>query len=67
MSDHLDGFVPSPCIGICTMEGDFCAGCYRTLDEIASWSSLSNEQKRATVAELEKRKELDREGKLRPS
>lgn len=24
----------SPCIGVCRMEGDRCAGCHRTLDEI---------------------------------
>ena len=25
----------SPCVGICIMEGDYCIGCGRTIDEIA--------------------------------
>lgn len=50
MSDHPK----SPCINICVMhpvEG-ICAGCYRTLDEIAAWGSLSAEAQRAILAKL---------------
>ena len=40
--------VPSPCISVCTMNPDtgLCNGCYRTLDEIAAWSGLSDSDKR---------------------
>jgi predicted Fe-S protein YdhL (DUF1289 family) len=32
----------SPCIGICLVnESGLCEGCFRTLDEIASWRSYS--------------------------
>lgn len=34
--------VPSPCISVCRMDPstELCEGCWRTLDEIASWSAL---------------------------
>lgn len=50
--------VYSPCIAVCTMDmdGDFCIGCRRTLQEISTWPSLSDEQKMAIIAKLEQRK-----------
>jgi len=33
-----------------------CEGCYRTLDEIAAWSSLSDDEKRAVLAQLPARR-----------
>ena len=41
--------VPSPCISVCTMNADteLCNGCYRTLDEIAAWSRMGDDEKRA--------------------
>jgi uncharacterized protein len=46
--------VPSPCISVCRMHTatGWCEGCFRTLDEIAVWSALSDEDKRAVWAEL---------------
>lgn len=44
----------SPCVNICTIhptEG-LCIGCLRTLDEIAAWSKLSLDARRAIMAEL---------------
>ena len=43
-----EGPVPSPCICVCTMDPatGLCLGCYRTLDEIAAWSGLSDSDKR---------------------
>jgi predicted Fe-S protein YdhL (DUF1289 family) len=32
-----------------------CDGCLRTLDEIAAWSAMSPDQKRAVIAQLPKR------------
>ena len=39
--------VPSPCIQICAMDDRtrLCKGCWRTLDEIATWSALGNAEK----------------------
>ncbi|MGE4242189.1 DUF1289 domain-containing protein [Ramlibacter sp.] len=40
--------VPSPCLSVCRMTPDrrLCEGCFRTLDEIAAWSTMSDEDKR---------------------
>ena len=46
--------VVSPCVSICRMDPRtaLCEGCLRTIDEIARWSSLSDEGKRAILAQL---------------
>jgi predicted Fe-S protein YdhL (DUF1289 family) len=36
-----------------------CRGCYRTLDEIARWSVMSDREKTAVVAQLEQRKKIN--------
>ncbi|MDG2004882.1 MAG: DUF1289 domain-containing protein [Novosphingobium sp.] len=45
---------PSPCTGICGIEeaSGRCAGCSRTLAQIAAWSTLSAEAKRNILASL---------------
>lgn len=52
------GGVPSPCIDVCTIDeaSGLCQGCLRTLDEIADWSALSDEGKRAVHARLAQRR-----------
>jgi uncharacterized protein len=49
--------VPSPCISICAIDQvtGLCAGCLRTLDEIAAWSVLDDDEKRAVWAALPER------------
>ena len=49
--------VPSPCMSICRMDMDtgFCEGCLRTLDEIAAWGRMSEEEKREVWAQLSER------------
>ena len=38
--------VKSPCISVCALNDDgVCIGCWRTVEEIADWSALDNEQK----------------------
>ena len=49
--------IQSPCIKICvihTSEG-LCTGCYRTIEEISSWSRLSSEQRKQIIKELPNR------------
>ena len=50
--------VASPCINVCKMNPDtaLCEGCWRTLDEIAAWSGMSAEDKRAVMARLAARR-----------
>jgi predicted Fe-S protein YdhL (DUF1289 family) len=46
--------LPSPCTGVCRLDGagEACTGCKRTLDEIATWSSLTQREKAAVLASL---------------
>ena len=46
--------VESPCVGLCVInrECGYCIGCHRTGDEIARWSAMSSEERRALRAEL---------------
>lgn len=40
--------VESPCVNICTLDAHkVCIGCGRTIEEIAVWSRLDDEQRRA--------------------
>ena len=50
--------VPSPCISVCAIDAPtgLCAGCYRTLDEIAGWMGLSAGQRRQLLAQIEQRR-----------
>lgn len=51
--------VPSPCISICRMDPKtgWCEGCLRTIDEIAAWSRLDDEAKRAVWSLLAARRD----------
>lgn len=46
--------IASPCVSICVMDAPsgLCAGCYRTLAEIAGWIDFSPGQRRAIIGEL---------------
>lgn len=46
--------VGSPCTSVCTLDPTtgLCSGCLRTLDEIARWSSFSDDEKRAVLEKL---------------
>ena len=38
--------VLSPCIGVCSLGADgLCQGCLRTVDEIAAWARLSDDER----------------------
>ena len=41
--------ISTPCVRICVMEHDLCIGCGRTLDEIATWGSMPEPQRRAIM------------------
>ncbi len=51
------GEVPSPCTGVCRIEPDtgWCAGCFRTIDEITAWRALADDDRRAVWARIERR------------
>jgi predicted Fe-S protein YdhL (DUF1289 family) len=52
--------IESPCIQVCVVhpEARICTGCHRSLDEIATWSRLSPDARRAIMADLPGRAEL---------
>ena len=49
MNPPFPSNVPSPCVGVCRMNGTtgWCEGCLRTIDEIALWSQLIDRDKLA--------------------
>ncbi len=50
--------VESPCVEVCRMDPsrELCAGCWRTLDEIARWRDMSDVERGILVAELARRR-----------
>ncbi|WP_109467490.1 DUF1289 domain-containing protein [Albibacillus kandeliae] len=59
MSDEIwkRNEIESPCIKICVIHPTekLCTGCLRTMEEIARWSRLSGDERRAIMAELPER------------
>jgi len=49
--------LPSPCVSVCRMDvaEGFCAGCLRTLDEIAGWGSIDDATRRRVWRAIELR------------
>ena len=47
----------SPCQEICKLHPDMnvCLGCYRTLDEIAAWSTMTEQQQIETLKRCQQR------------
>ena len=58
MHDSAD--VASPCVSICVIDAPtgLCAGCYRTLGEIAAWIDLVPEARRAVLERANARRAL---------
>ncbi|HUH92663.1 MAG TPA: DUF1289 domain-containing protein [Casimicrobiaceae bacterium] len=50
--------VTSPCVSVCVIDAPtgLCAGCYRTLGEIAAWIDLSAAERRSVLATLPERR-----------
>lgn len=46
--------IESPCIRVCVVHPTerICVGCYRSIEEIAGWSRMSPEDRRALMADL---------------
>lgn len=46
--------IASPCVQLCSIDQTtgLCVGCGRTLAEIAAWTRLSGEERRAIMAAL---------------
>ena len=48
----------SPCVSVCRIDAEtgYCAGCHRTIEEIAEWGGMADERKRQVWAELRLRR-----------
>ncbi len=46
--------VDSPCVDVCRMDPAkaVCAGCFRTLDEIARWRDMGDPEREAVLAAI---------------
>lgn len=62
--------VKSPCVEICQLDTGrgVCIGCGRTLDEIAHWAGMSDDEREAVLAALPARRSASEESAppLRP-
>ena len=49
--------VDSPCVNICIVhpQANICTGCFRTIDEISSWSNMSETERKGIIKELPNR------------
>lgn len=52
--------IDSPCVKLCSIHPAerICVGCYRSMEEIGAWSSLSTEVRLEIMAELPSRASL---------
>lgn len=52
--------IASPCRSICRLDkaSQTCTGCGRTLDEIASWSSMDDDRKKQVLIESRVRQQM---------
>ncbi len=55
--------LPSPCVSVCQMADGLCQGCWRTLDEIASWGQLQDAQRRLVWQRIAQRLTPPEEGR----
>jgi predicted Fe-S protein YdhL (DUF1289 family) len=46
--------IESPCVKICVVhpQARLCTGCFRSIDEIATWGRMSREERRAVMEDL---------------
>jgi len=53
--------VASPCVSVCRISDQtgLCAGCFRTLEEIALWSQYANEEKAEVLRRVNQRRRSD--------
>ncbi len=59
--------IDSPCIGICELDlaTDLCRGCFRNRNEVAGWSTASDDIKRDILAKARERRAASKEGRQR--
>jgi uncharacterized protein len=61
--------IETPCNKICTIDPatHLCAGCGRTIDEIACWTALTDAERARIMAELPRRLRASQAGAIEPA
>jgi uncharacterized protein len=56
-SPNMPQPIQSPCIRVCTIDSGtgLCTGCGRTIEEIARWSQMTDDERRRTMSGLTNR------------
>lgn len=58
MTDDKIEEIISPCIGVCQYNNEeVCSGCFRTVEEISQWTTISGEEREKIMGELDARME----------
>ena len=54
--------LPSPCISICKLNKStgFCDGCFRTINEISQWPSMTDVERMSLLEKLRQRQGIKR-------
>jgi predicted Fe-S protein YdhL (DUF1289 family) len=62
MATRRDRSVLSPCKAVCVIntETGYCMGCYRTIQEIGGWVTMTAERKLEILEEIKVRESADR-------
>jgi len=57
MACRIKPEISTPCINICRMDESnrYCIGCFRSLQEIKQWATLSETERLAIMAQLDAR------------
>ena len=57
MACRIKPEIESPCVNICRMDNEnrYCIGCWRSIDEIKRWTTMSDEERAAVMVQLEAR------------
>jgi hypothetical protein len=61
--------IKTPCNKVCTIDpaSRLCAGCGRSLDEIAGWTALTDAERARVMAQLPQRLETSRARAIQPA
>ena len=57
------GRIRTPCNKVCVIDPklEICIGCYRTLDEITRWSSMTTNERNVVMERIKKERLVDAE------
>ncbi len=57
MACRIKPEIETPCVNICRMDEQnrYCIGCFRSLDEIKRWTTMSEDERAAVMTQLESR------------